>query len=857
MGRFFLSTLSLALILSFAGCNNGGTPLTPNADSTPSPPPSHQLWGFWEVLIDGSTGAVELSPLRSAMFNSNVVKFLQPPWAPIHLLTIQINPGTNFLTGLIDINVTIRHPFPGANKFRGFDVRGIVMGSGTEVSQIESSAIRAGSSELQLLNADGWTRWWNPSEFTTFGTILGYTQGAKATPGFLANTTVNPYKYFCDALDADSPLSNIPLDSRGSFSTQPGINTRRYILQFPLDPSGKPIYRFNYAVDASWALPDESFAPNYPPEAFPPEANTQEAWQISIDDSGSTAWYVNDQAKGGFVKLTVEVFDWQGWLGPSTVADEVASIWVESPILSSPVDILPISSPNPGTDASSVWSVELADLNLTSAGEFDVWVAVEASHPENYSPQIQGDPNAFAWPDVPLRAWMRGKVHVKDNAGTAPQVLQVIPSQGEVSTVLDDVQIVGDHFLNGATVEFKHDLTTLTVSDITWVTENLITCDVDCTAPLGFYDVTVTNPDLQHGTLKDGFEIIESFGCSGSAHDWGGEYQLTGISYADTNRFDMAVLHKGTHAGKALFQINSHTWGLIDPNGDAGQPVEFFFNTPSCYCVEIETCETTGRIAIISLFTDEAVWIYDSEGAKLGDFIDPYLPNNGNFTAIDFDKHGDMWAVTRTGNINDQSTWVWELRHYKMLPESPFYEPIPEDTVDITNLAMISPHNGDGIGDLGISFYLDRLFIIVANTVDGGSNKITSWDISVSPPVKIGEIMNPYPPLTRHHIFSQGALSRMNIDVDHRFEDKYEQCRIYAYATIWTNPGLDCYVIRLDGDLNILDTGSVFKTGWPPEWDDIPQCAIINDADPTSEGNLFGCGWNGTDFDKWPVPSDW
>jgi hypothetical protein len=195
-----------------------------------------------------------------------------------------------------------------------------------------------------------------------------------------------------------------------------------------------------------------------------------------------------------------------------------------------------------------------------------------------------------------------------------------------------------------------------------------------------------------------------------------------------------------------------------------------------------------------------------------------------------------------------------------MLPEAPFYEPVPEDTVDITHPAMISPFSGDGIGDLGISFFLNRLFIIVANTSDGGSNKITSWDLNVSPPEKVGEIVNPYPPLTRHHIFSQGALSRMNIDVDHRFLDKEEQCRIYAYATIWTvvpDTGLDCYSIRLDGDLNILDTGTVFHLGWPLDWDSIPQCAIINDAGPDSEANLFGCGWADTDLDKWPTPADW
>jgi hypothetical protein len=310
----------------------------------------------------------------------------------------------------------------------------------------------------------------------------------------------------------------------------------------------------------------------------------------------------------------------------------------------------------------------------------------------------------------------------------------------------------------------------------------------------------------------------------------------------------------------ALYQMSQAQWGVIDPAGGAGQTIEPFMTTPNCYTVDIETCETTGVIAIINLFSDEKLLLFSAEGEALGDFSDPTL--DGNFTAIDFDRNGDLWAATRIGDPYDPADWQFEIRHYALGEDEPPYILVPEDTVNINDTALIGPIGYRHIGDLGISFYLHRLYVLTANTFDGGSNKITGWDLNQSPPVLVCERENPFPPLTRHHIFSQGALSRMNVDVDHRFpDDPYEQCRIYAYASIWTNgppaQGLDHWVIRLDGELNILDTGSVFHISWPLAWDDIPQCCVINDATPDGEANLFGCGWNGTDFCDWSTPPDW
>jgi hypothetical protein len=864
--RLFILTIILiiAFCLVLPGCGNGGNPVSPGGTemssgaNAPSGSENNRvLWGLWTVEVDTVSGTIDLIPLRGAMLNVNVVQFLQPPSSSMDLLTYTLNPETSFATGYIDLNVTIRHPYFGLHKFRGFDVKGIVMSEGAVPFTFDSTALRAGPDDMQLLNADGWTRWWNPTEFTSYGTIFGYTEGSKAIPGYLATATVNPYKCFADSLGIDAPLSEMELPTRGTFAAGPGINTRRYILQFPVN--GGPDFRFNYAVDACWAPPPPDSGPEYPIDAFSVKANMQEAWQVNLNSSGTTAWYVSGESKGGYLKLAVEVFDWQGISQPDGIGGQVTSILVDSPVLASPVDLHTLTSPIDGGPGSSVWEAEIADLNLTASGDFDVWVAVQAHHPTNYAPQLAGGPGAFDWPDVPLRAYIKGTVDVSNSPGTLPEILQVVPAKGEISTVENDVQLIGANFLDGATVEFRYDVsTTLDISDLVWLDSNHLELDVDCTGPLGYYDVTVTNPDMAQGTLEDGFEVVESFECSGYAHDWAGnDYVLNGVGSAEFLRFDTAVIKQGPHQGLALMQTSYSEWALFDPEGGAGQTVTPFMTTPGMLIMDIEICETTGRMGFLSQYNPRIIMFYDPEGNELGEFSDPNLDNfTGAITCMDFDKFGDMWAVTKTGS--EVEDWIFEIRHYSLIDEEPFYTPVVEDTIDITNLAMTGPVNGYGVGDIGISFYLHRLFVFTASHSDGGSNKVTSWDLNTSPPTLLNSLQDPYPPFTRHNIFGgTGALSRMEIDVDHRFpEDKYEQCKIYLFASIYTGD-IDHWIIRIDGDLNILDEGEIYTVDYPADFDRVPQCAVINDWGPSASANIIGIDWKSHNFVDWPVPASW
>ncbi len=408
-------------------CSGGGTPVSPTiggqANSmTPgnvaAQGSSHVCWGYWDVTIDSQAGSVEIIPLRQAAFNANVTMFLQPPPAPINLLKITINPGSDLANGYVDCDITLEHPFKSLPMYRGFDVRGIFMSDGSLPVESVPGLYRATPDEARLLNADGLTRWWNASEFGPEGKIFGFQKGKLGFP-YHPTATLNGYKYFADDLDATAGVETVDPATRGTFATQPGINARNYVIQFAMS-GPKPDFHFQYAVDASWDAPNKDYAPQYPIEAFTESAQMREAYHIVLQDTGSTAYYQAPDDKGGELHLAVEVFDWQ--TPESGVSAEISALFLESPLFASPVDILPIATEMPGSQVTSrVYSVVLDDLVLTHAGAEEVLIAAESSV-GTYEPNLDGGAPGFIFPDEPLVAFVLGSVDILGEAPNNPPV---------------------------------------------------------------------------------------------------------------------------------------------------------------------------------------------------------------------------------------------------------------------------------------------------------------------------------------------------------------------------------------------------------------------------------------------------
>jgi len=510
-------SLLVIIFMSLAiGCS-GASPIAPNADTlltasreTVTSTTGNLLWGIWNVSIDPDTLTAEITPLRGPAFTANVTQFMQHPASPTNMVSFSVGAGSDPPTGYFEVDVTLKHPFPGLNMYNGFDVRGILLADGSIAGSHDSTVLRAGPDDTRLLNADGYTRWWNYPEFTDYGTVFGFNSGKLAPPN-MPTATVNPYKYFAEGLNETAPVTDLDPSTRGFFPTIPGTQTRTYEIQFKMDGDAI-VFDFQYATCASWDEPDPAFAPDYPQEAFDLSANCQEAFNLSVSDAGSSAYFIDPSDSGGELVLDIEVYDWQAAQNPAGVEGEVAGLWLEGDILLTPVDVLASAVILPGsTSVSSVYEITIGSLNLTQSGIETLFCTVENLSPNSYMPQIPGG-ETFAYPVSPLAAYFTFDVTIgTDPLGVSPTVLSIDPDSGYQNITYEDVAITGTDFDPACSVEIEYAPgDTLTILNFQYQDSENLTFDLDLTdATLGLYDVIVTNPSAAPGVLEDGFEVLE------------------------------------------------------------------------------------------------------------------------------------------------------------------------------------------------------------------------------------------------------------------------------------------------------------------------------------------------------------
>ena len=266
-------------------------------------------------------------------------------------------------------------------------------------------------------------------------TLFGFTPG-KLAPPTSPTSTLNGYKYFADGLTADEDATSLDPSTRGTFSTNPGLNVRRYDIQFTMN-GPNPKFDFNYAVDASWELPDPTYKPTYPIQAFSLSANCQEAYQMSAGFTGSTAWYIDPTTNGGNLHVNLEVSDWQAMKAGNQVANEIAAIWVESSDMGiSPINEFPSATVSGGNGVtSSVFSFDIANVHPSGLTNQSLMVAVLSSNPTTYQPQVNGG-QKFAYPSAPLAAYMffAPPISATPPSTTNPVVLSIVPDEGLIDS---------------------------------------------------------------------------------------------------------------------------------------------------------------------------------------------------------------------------------------------------------------------------------------------------------------------------------------------------------------------------------------------------------------------------------------
>jgi hypothetical protein len=423
---FFIFLAALACATALSGCSAGQNPANPASELKPalSAPPgsSHEsntyLWGWYDVSIDTETGEVIALCDRQCMFTANVVNFLN--MSPANII-FQLNE-IDFAADWVDVNidVTLRHPFPGLVQFNGYDVRGVFMGDGSAVMEYNSDLVYPvdGTDQYMVGNPDfpnsengspdGYTRWFNISEFGNPSMpLFGYTQGNYASKNFNGTATLNPYKYYADSLGTKDDLEVFLANTahmNGVFSSG-AANTRNYFIRFP---NAKGVV-FAYAVTANWEGPLEE---NHP-------SNAPETVAVDVDENGDV-YYVDSSTNGGTMKLDISVWDW----GVESAGVGDYRIIVESTVLSSPhIFDAAKMTPTGGNENFSTYHAEIPADNVTHLEDNEYWVIVEC---ENFDYSNPYDVMNDAWDD-PLAAFFRFDLHVSDTPPENPPDWKNIP----------------------------------------------------------------------------------------------------------------------------------------------------------------------------------------------------------------------------------------------------------------------------------------------------------------------------------------------------------------------------------------------------------------------------------------------
>ena len=350
----------LPIIFTIYGCSGSQTysPVLPNPDgiqaAAKTEGSTHTNWGLWQFYCDPESKTLDVVKLRTGAFHLNALKFVDTPTG-VYLTISNLKITGN----KVEADIGLRHPFLGLVQFTGFDAKGILISNGSINGFSDNELKIPGTEDTRILNPDGLTRWWNPSEFPDNGTMFGYMDGvlgaANDIGGYTA--TLNGYKYFCDDLtDLDAPLSDIDPEGRGQFSSGQE-NVRHYIIDISDDG-----LVFNYAVDASWKYPVGD-PPWDVPGDFPPEANEPEAYRIEVNETKNSLYYTPDQGSGGDLSLSISVYDWYG--------AELNTVSAEWPGFSDSA-----SSPGPsgGGNGYSTYVVDLEDCTPTAAGEQSILI---------------------------------------------------------------------------------------------------------------------------------------------------------------------------------------------------------------------------------------------------------------------------------------------------------------------------------------------------------------------------------------------------------------------------------------------------------------------------------------------------
>jgi len=324
-GLLFVFFMVLAI-----GCSSGGmAPTSPGiidngltgASSVDGQVSSGFSWGVFDITFSPGSGGITVEPARAGGMHTEVTSFLlSDEGRPANIGIGNVDASRFRTEGIVSLDVSITHPM-NASAMTVFDVMGIVIGNGTNSCVSDPEISYAGSHDLQVLNADGYSGW---------NGIAG-----AGTGGYTA--TINNYKYFAEGLGSGQSLEEYFGDQANNSlrgALRPGTTvTRNYVLRFP-EINGSRETAFSFAVVGHWKRAVDAGGlriENPSAGDFPLDANMDTAVWAGCDSSESTAYFAGEGDAGGGLVLDLTVWDWQKPLTGGDPTAQVAGVVIESP----------------------------------------------------------------------------------------------------------------------------------------------------------------------------------------------------------------------------------------------------------------------------------------------------------------------------------------------------------------------------------------------------------------------------------------------------------------------------------------------------------------------------------------------
>ena len=435
-------TIVLLMISFVAGCSGEGSgPVLPTPDDSQvlTAETNMQgnsrtvLWGYYDLHFDFENETVDIVPNRRMMYTVNIVKFMNSNPAGLTISDFNASPQPDYIAATMDITIT--HPLDD-EKFNGYDVRGIFIGNGSATLPHFPDISIPGDGD-QFADLDGYTRWFNPTEFGS-PSIFGYTPGLLAPTGYTGTSMLNPYRYFAEGFGPGEHVFSYldDADPQNGYFLHGTSNTRDYQIRFPIPAPG---IKYGYAITANWAGGDPSDHPAFAPESLGVLAAI-----------GNDAYYVDPSDNGGYVDINISLFDRSSGLTAGVMEDY--QITIDSTIFSAPyalnaLDMTPYMSDG---QWHTYWITIPAD-NLTKSGSEYVWIIVE--YPGyDYS-------NPFGMPNdaetEPLVTYYKQVVLI-DVTPPTPSLEINVPNGGEIYNVGELTEIFWSNTDHAGKVDFYY-----------------------------------------------------------------------------------------------------------------------------------------------------------------------------------------------------------------------------------------------------------------------------------------------------------------------------------------------------------------------------------------------------------------